>query len=150
MQIRSDLQIRLDNFEASYLDIFTDLGNKRLAGFLDGLAAIDIKRGELFDRARLVRGDGREHRISEGLKVIVLGDEIGLGVDFEYRRGLAVVADADLDRAVGGDAAGLLVGLGGAGFAHQFGGGLDIAIGFDQRFFAFHHARTGTLAQFFH
>ena len=53
----------------------------------------------------------------------------------------------DHNDAFGGHARGLLVGLGQALLAHQFGGGIQVALGFNQSLLALHHARAGALAQ---
>ena len=56
----------------------------------------------------------------------------------------------DHDHAFGRDARGLLVGLRETGLAHQLGGGVQIAVGFDERLLALHHARAGALAEHLH
>src|SRR3546814_8018421 len=71
----------------------------------------------------------------------VLGDEVGLGVDLD-QHGLAGFP-GHRDAALGGDAAGLLVGLGQARLAQQLGGGIDVAAGLGQRLLAFHPAGAG-------
>ena len=61
---------------------------------------------------------------------------------------LVVSGDLDGDGAFGGDVAGLLGSLDGAGGAHVVDGLLDVAAGGDQGLLALHHALAGTLAQF--
>src|SRR5690606_38625766 len=51
------------------------------------------------------------------------------------------------DAALGGDAAGLLVGLGEALLAQPFGGRVDFALVLGERLLALHHAGAGTVAQ---
>src|SRR5690606_37386377 len=48
----------------------------------------------------------------------------------------------------GGNAVGLLVGLGQARLAQRLGGGVDVAAGLGERLLAFHHSGAGALAQF--
>ena len=59
-------------------------------------------------------------------------------------------ADLDGDEALGGDAAGLLGGLGEALLAQPVDRGLDVAVGLVERALAVHHARAGLLAQLLH
>ena len=148
VQIGCNDMIGFDALEATHLDVFTHLGNQGLSRLFDAAAIRQGHLRERLDGVGLLLENGFDDRVGEGLEIIVLGDEVGLGVDFEYYRRLAVIGNTHLDRAVGGNPPGFLVGLGRAGLAHQFGGGVDIATGFDQRFLAFHHARTGSFAQF--
>src|SRR5690606_14941458 len=98
-----------------------------------GLDVVDADRG---------LGDG----FGEGDEVLVLGDEVGLGVDLDDSRAVARLRERDA--ALGGDAVGLLVGLGQAGLAQRLGGGVDVAAGLGERLLALHHAGAGALAQF--
>src|SRR6056297_65866 len=84
--------------------------------------------------------------VGEAQKVVVLGDEIGLAVDFD-QYGVSFVAGSD-DRALGGHAPGLLVGLRQATLAQVLDGRVQVAVGLDQRLLAFHHAGAGALAEF--
>ena len=52
------------------------------------------------------------------------------------------------DDAFGGDAAGLLVGLGQARLRRHSTAAVDVAVGLDERLLALHHAGAGALAQF--
>src|SRR5690606_31492955 len=96
-----------------------------------------------------VGGAGRQRGGGDGVderqEVLVLGDEVGLGVDLD-QHGLAAVLGGD-DAALGGDAVGLLVGLGQAGLAQPFGGGVDVAVVLGERLLALHHAGAGALAE---
>src|SRR5690606_26342360 len=98
-----------------------------------GLDVVDADRG---------LGDG----FGEGDEVLVLGDEVGLGIDLDDGRAVAGLGEGDA--ALGGHAVGLLVGLGQAGLAQRLGGGVDVAAGLGERLLAFHHAGAGALAQF--
>src|SRR5262249_26904101 len=53
----------------------------------------------------------------------------------------------DHDDAFGGDAGRLLVGLRKPLAAHELGGGIQVALGFDERLLALHHACAGALAE---
>ena len=76
----------------------------------------------------------------------VAGDEVGLGVDLDDDAGL--VAGQRGDEALGGDAVGLLGGLGEALLAQPVDRGLELAFGRGQRRLAVHHAGAGALTQF--
>ncbi len=89
-------------------------------------------------------------RRGEGLEVLLAGDEIRLGVDLDHGGRAAVGGTLDRDHAFGGDAPGLLVGLGEARLAHDLGRGFEVAVGLDQRLLAFHHAGAGALTQRLH
>ena len=73
--------------------------------------------------------------------------EIGLAIDLDENRGRAAALDGN--GTLGRHARRLLVGFRKSGLAHQFGGGVQVALGFDQRLLALHHAGTGALAKLF-
>src|SRR5690606_8278818 len=79
-------------------------------------------------------------------EVLILGDEVGLGVDLDDRGAVALRREGNA--ALGGDAVGLLVGLGQARLAQRLGGGVDVAAGLGEGLLALHHAGAGALAQF--
>ena len=85
---------------------------------------------------------------SEGLEGVVAGHEIGLGVDLDDRSGAA--RRFDRDEAFGGDAPGLLGGLGQALLAQPIDGRLDVAVRFGEGGLAIHHARAGLVAELLH
>ncbi len=81
----------------------------------------------------------------EILEPVVLGDEIGLGVDLDRNPGGAL--DGDADQALGRGAAGLLLRGGQALGAQRVDRALEVAVAFDERLLGIHHARAGALAQ---
>ncbi len=81
-------------------------------------------------------------------ELVVLGDEIGLAVDFENAAQLAIGGDVDRHHAFSGDAGRGLAGLVAQLDAQNFFGLVHVAAGFGQRLLAFHHRRVGLLAQF--
>jgi hypothetical protein len=115
------------------------------ARFLDGRAVRGLLRLERLDAGGAAAQRGLGHFIGELDEVLVLGDEVGFGVDFD-EHGLAAVL-GEHDAAFRGDAAGLLVGLGEALLAQPLGGGVDVAVVFGERLLAFHHAGASALAQ---
>jgi hypothetical protein len=133
---------------AAQREVFADIGDGRrhrighraargiglLAQFVDiGLAA---RQGDAGDIAR------------QGLEILVAGDEIGLGIDFDDDAG--ALADQSRDQTFGGDAPGLLGGLGQTLFAQPVDRRFDVAVILGQRGLAVHHAGAGALAQFLH
>ncbi len=86
-------------------------------------------------------GDGRDHL----LELVVARHEVGLGVDFDDGARRALHGDAD--EAFGGDAVGLLGGLGQTLLAQPVDGGLDVAADLAERGLAIHHAGAGAVAQ---
>src|SRR5690606_29951632 len=90
------------------------------------------------------RAVGRERRPGnvayDLLERIVAGNEVGFRIHL-YDNGARRVG-RDADEALGRGTPGLLVGLGYALGAKPVDGRLDIAIGFDQRHLAIHHARA--------
>src|SRR5690606_13184259 len=131
--------------DAADLDVLADLGDQGGAGLLDGLAGGQLGVLERFD----VGAFNGEGSLGDGGgeldEVVVLGHEVGFGVHF-HQHGLAAGLGGG-HAAFGGDAAGLLVGLGQAGLAQRLGGGVDVAVGFGERLLALHHAGAGALAQ---
>ena len=96
------------------------------------------------DVGRMVERD-REHTAHHRLKVIVTGDEIGLGVNLDDDADL--VLDGDPDKAFGRNPPALLGGFRQALFAQPIDRRLDVAVGLAQRILAIHHARAGFFAQ---
>ena len=86
--------------------------------------------------------------LHEILELVVARDEVGFGIHFHQRAGIA--ADSDADQAFRRDAAGLLRGLGQALLAQPVDGGFHVAVGLVERGLAVHHARAGLVAQVLH
>ncbi len=125
-------------------DVLADLGDQRASSLLD--APTLEPAGEQGVQVRRCGGERKlGHRGCEALKFLAAGDEVGLAVDLEEHRVAALARDRD--GAFGGHSLGLLVGLGKPGLAHQFGGGIEIAGGLDERLLALHHSGAGALAQ---
>ncbi|MCY1286400.1 hypothetical protein D9M70_353690 [compost metagenome] len=128
--------------QATDVDVLAGLGDQGQTSFF---ASLDQRGGvgQLLVES-LLQGSG-----DEAFEVVLQGQEVGLGVDFDDDGGLVVGSDLDGDRAFSGDVAGLLGGLDGTSGAHVVDGLLDVAIGGGQGLLAIHHAEAGTLAQFF-
>src|SRR5690606_16706019 len=90
-------------------------------------------------------GGGRgDDLVRERLELVVLGDEVGLGVDLDHH---AVLGH---DQALGGGALGALAHVLGALDAQQLDGLVEIALGLDQRVLTIHHSGAGELTEPLH
>ncbi len=96
------------------------------------------------DTRGLVERD-RQNAAHQRLKVVIAGDEIGLGIDLDDDAD--VVLDRDADQPVGRYAPALLGRLGETFLAQPVDRRLDIAVRLAQRVLAIHHSRAGLLAQ---
>ena len=85
--------------------------------------------------------------IAELMELIRDSDEVRLAVDLDECGNLRIVCHIGCDDALGGDAAGLLLGLGNALLSQVVDGLVHIAIRFRKRLFAVHHACARALAQ---
>ena len=87
--------------------------------------------------------------LGEAAEFVAHGNKVGFAVGFEDGDVFIVVTGGYDQYAFSGNAARFLVGFGEAGFAHVLNGSFDVALHFDEGFFAFHHACAGAFAQFF-
>ena len=78
-----------------------------------------------------------------------LGDEVGFAVDFDQDSRFTVVVKIRADVAFGNFATAALSGFGEAFDLEQFRRFFDVAIAFDEGFFAIHHADACRFAKFF-
>ena len=82
-------------------------------------------------------------------EVVVLGDEIGFGVDLGDRPFAMIVADFDADGPFAGDAARFFGRAAETLFTEPLDGGFHVSVGFGQGLFTIHHPRIGHLAELF-
>ena len=92
-------------------------------------------------------GDLKRHVLNEGAEALVAGDEVGFAIDFDQHADLVADVNVGADDAFLGFATGLLRRGGCAFFAEDRFGGGEVALGFDERLFAIHHARVGFFAE---
>ena len=129
-------------------EVFADIGDRGRHGVGHGAAGGIGLLAQLLDIGLAARqGDARDIA-RQGLEILVAGDEIGLGIDFDDNAG--ALADQSRDQTLGGDAPGLLGGLGQALLAQPVDRRFDVAVILGQRGLAVHHAGAGALAQFLH
>src|SRR5690625_3034692 len=133
---------RLNQGNATNADVFADLLHQRFASHF---------QLTLHQRGNVVLASGESllhHGVDERQEVFIAGDKVGFTVDLDHH----TETGAGLDRhyAVRGRAPGFLRRLHATGLAQLFNRQIDVAVGFHQRFLAFHHAKAGTLAELFH
>ena len=106
-----------------------------LNGFLKGLGVVFKKDvGDLVD---------------EGVELIRAGDEVGLAVDLDDDGLPAFMANLDVGKALGGDAAGFGGGFGDAFLAEDVDGFLNVPVDFLEGALAIHDAGAGPIAKGF-
>ena len=86
--------------------------------------------------------------LDEGDELVVLGDEVGLGVDLDDDAHLALGAVISVDHALGSHAACLLGGGSQTTLTQDLDRLLEVAVSLGQSLLALHHAAVGLLAQF--
>ena len=106
--------------------------------------------GRRLDRLDIIPDDERDagNVAGHGLKLLVLGQEIGFGIDLDHDTGRS--GRCNRHKTLGSRAAGLLGSLREALLAQPVDCGFHVAAGFHQRVLAVHHACVGLVAQFFH
>lgn len=130
--------------ETTDLDVLADLGNEGLGLVLDRLTT-DVGLEEGINVVTVNGEGGLGDGVGEAEEVLVLGNEVGLAVDLDHDGLAALVGDNDL--ALGGDAAGLLVGLDETGLAKEVVGGLDVTVGLNEGLLAVHHTGAGGITE---
>ena len=133
--------------EAADLDVLPD--GEHLVGGDGGDGAVGAGVGHLLECGHIggvLGGDDGGHVLDKALEHLVLGHEVGLGVDLHHDAHASLIDDGVGD-ALGGHLAGLL-GLGGKALLTQ---PLDslvlVAVSGGQRLLAVHHAHASHLAQ---
>ncbi len=121
----ASLPFRLHLGEAAHGDVLADLLHQRLALRLD--ARVGRQRREI---RRVLGGHQFRQHLRIGEEVVVLGDEVGLAVEFHQRTELAIRRQVGADDALGGDASGGLARLGAALDAQQLFGLFQVAARF--------------------
>src|SRR5579859_7581071 len=116
-------------------DVLPELGDEVHALFL-----------ELADGVLAVLLDGVEHALREDHELRVVGDRLGLAADGDHRAD-ALLGQVEHDLPLGGLAAGPLGGLREALLADDLDGGVDVALGVDERALAVHHPGARALAE---
>ncbi len=147
VHVRTHRAAALDDVETAHGDVLADLRDELETQLLDR-AAVDGGPQQRLDVGRALRQNDVGDAFDERAEVIVLRDEVGLRVDLEDDVPAGLRVAADRDAALGRNARGLLVGLRSARFTQPVGRGVDVAVRFDERLLAFHHAGAGALAQF--
>ena len=140
VQVRTQL-LAFQHSDTTDVDVFADFRYQRYALFFEF-------RFQRFNVGDALCGRRVQHFVSERLETSVFRNEVGLAVDFQDHAVVAV--DFGFDHAVSSHVACFFRRFDRAGLTHVLNRQLDVAIRFGQRFFAVHHARASTLAQFFY
>src|SRR5579875_3576484 len=140
VQVGGDLAVELDG--AAQLELLADDGGERLDVLLDRLAVLERLGPQLVEvvgaRVREVGDDVA----GEGLELLVLRDEVGLGGELDHR------ALRGGDQAVGGGALGAaLGGLRLALDAEDLERLVEVAVGLVESLLALHHSGAGGVAE---
>src|SRR6266550_3150498 len=149
MQVLGKVLRRRYPHQSADRDVFAELLNQCLTRGLDGRPA-ERHRRQCADISRIRLDDELRQLPRKGDEVFIAGDEIGLAVELDHGRGLAIGGDSGADDTLGRDAVRGLGRFRAALDAQQLLCLAQIAVGFRQRFFAFHHAQPGSAAQFHH
>ena len=147
MQVRRDLAVELDG--AAQFELLADDRGERLDGLVDGLAVLERLGAQRVDVVGRRRHEVRHDVVGEGLELLVLGDEVGLGGELDHRGAVAVGVDRG-DQAVGRVAVAALDVLGLALDPQDLDGALEIAVGLLEGLLAVHHPGAGGVAELLH
>ena len=134
--------------EAADADVLADDEDHLLLLLLNGeLGAGIFALHKSVEVGGLAVGDSLGDALDKVDKLLVLGDEVGLGVDFDDDAG--AVDDGGVSHTLGGYAAGLLLGGGEALLAQPLNGLVHVSISGGEGLFAVHHADAGHFTQIF-
>ena len=137
--------VTLVTSEAANLDVLLDDKDQSLQGVVNRALAHLASHQGLNVGGVLVSNDLGQV-LGEVNKLVVLGDEVGLGVDLNDDS--AVGVRNGIDHALGGDTASLLVGSSQTLLAQDLDCLLEVAVSLSQCLLALHHAAVGLLTQF--
>lgn len=112
-----------------------------------GLVVNELLLHQLVEVSRVRQRDVLRNSVREILEVVGVGNEVGFAVDFHQRAGAAAGRHVRHNSAFRRDTASLLGSLRKSLFAQPVNGLVHVAVGFDKRLLAVHHARVGTLAE---
>ena len=131
--------------ETANLDVLLDDQDQSLQGIVNGaLAHLATHQG--LNIGGVLLSNHSSQLLGEVNELVVLGNEVGLGVDLDDNG--AAVGGGGVDHALGGDAAGLLGGGGQALLTQDLDGLGEIAVSLGQSLLALHHAAVSLAAQF--
>ena len=134
--------------ETADLDVLLDDQDEVLQSLIDGLAALGLACHQSLDISGVLLHDDLGGLLDEGNELVVLGDEVGLGVDLDDDAHLALGAVISVDHALGSHAACLLGGGSQTTLTQDLDRLLEVAVSLGQSLLALHHAAVGLLAQF--
>ena len=131
--------------KAADLNVLADDEDHLLTLLLNGTAIAVGSRHQSLEILGVFLGDDSGNALDEVLELLVLADEVGLGVDLDHDA--HAVDDGSVSHTLGSDAAGLLRGSGETLFAQVLDRLVDVAVALGQSLLAVHHAHAGHFAQ---
>ena len=102
------------------------------------------------DVQRILSGDVHRDVLHQRLKLVTACREVGFGIDFDEDAELPSGMNVVSDHAFSGNSGGFLLGGSQALLSQNDDGRFHIALRFDERVLAVHHACAGFLAEIFH
>ncbi len=134
--------------EAADVHVLTDNSDLGIKSVLDGLAFLILPglSQECIDISCLCLQSLCSNLCNIGAELLILCNEVGLGVDLDSNSLLAVLCLADHDDTLCSDTAGLLLCGGLSVLSEELYCLIDISIGSGQGLLAVHHAGTGNLS----
>ena len=139
-------QLTADNIKAADAHIFTDGENHILhLCFHRIIGVVKFAGVQLCNACGLVAQDGAQNAGNKCAESLVFSDKVGLTVDLNDGSGIAL--HQNINNALSCNAVCLLGSHGKSALTQDLDSLVHIAVGFHQRFFAFHHAAAGFRAQ---
>ena len=118
--------------ETADLDVLLDDQDEVLQSLIDGLAALGLACHQSLDISGVLLHDDLGSLLDEGNELVVLGDEVGLGVDHAHSSNTASLLGSGSQTTLAQDLDCLL----------------EVAVSLGQSLLALHNAAVGLLAQF--
>ena len=135
-----------EDSKAADLDVLADNEDHLLLLLLNSqVGAVVLAGHEGLQISRLVGGHSSSNALHEVHKLLVLANEVGLGIDLDHNA--HAINHSGIGHALGSYAAGLLGRSSQTFFAQELNGLVHIAIGSGQSLFAVHHTYAGHFAQ---
>ena len=133
--------------ETANLDVLLDDEDQVLQSLVHGLAGLGLASHQSLNVSRVLLHDDLSCLLDESNELVVLGDEVGLSVDFDDDADLALRAVLRVDHALSSSTACLLCSGSQTTLTQDLDCLLEVAVGLGQCLLALHHAAVGLLAQ---
>ena len=134
--------------EATEGQLLTD-GSNSLGHNLSNSLAIQLGSIQSIDISRLGSNDVLSNLLNQCLEVVILSNEVSLGVDLNDTCSVALLAESSSYNTLRSDTASLLSSLSDTLLTQPVNSLVLVAFGLNQSLLAVHHASAGNLAQLF-